>query len=31
LQIVLVGVLLAATLIWRPRGLIGEKPPSSRR
>ncbi|MFM7346818.1 MAG: branched-chain amino acid ABC transporter permease [Tagaea sp.] len=31
LQIVLVGVLLATMLIWRPRGLIGEKPPSSRR
>ncbi len=26
LQIVLIGVMLAAMLIWRPRGLIGEKP-----
>lgn len=28
LQIVLVGVLLAAMLIWRPRGLLGERLPS---
>jgi branched-chain amino acid transport system permease protein len=31
LQIVLVGVLLAAMLVWRPRGLIGEKPPNAGR
>jgi branched-chain amino acid transport system permease protein len=29
LQIVLVGVLLAAMLIWRPRGLLGERLPTA--
>jgi branched-chain amino acid transport system permease protein len=27
LQVVLIGVALAAMLVWRPRGLLGEKPP----
>jgi len=31
LQIVLVGVLLAAMLLWRPHGLLGPRPPKSPR
>jgi len=30
LQVVLVGVLIAAMLLWRPRGLLGEATAVSR-
>ena len=30
LQVVLIGVLIAAMLLWRPRGLVGEEVAVSR-